>query len=101
MTSEPGKQIITTYLLCNISRSKGNHTIKFGTLIEYKIINFFFEKLCAKQVGETSPRPFPVKKVCFYRMSKSITKKIIEIKVLPICFYFIESFFKKQKDTWN
>ena len=34
MTSPPGKQIITIHILPNISRSKGNQTIKFGQLIE-------------------------------------------------------------------
>ena len=35
MTSQPGKQTITMHILPNISRSKGNQTTKFGSLIQY------------------------------------------------------------------
>ena len=34
MTLQPGKQTIATHILPNISRSKGNETMKFGHLIE-------------------------------------------------------------------
>ena len=34
MTLEPGKQTMTIHILTNISRSKGNQTMKFGQLIE-------------------------------------------------------------------
>ena len=44
MTSQPGKQTIAMYILPNISRSKGNQTMKFGQLIEYNMINILFEK---------------------------------------------------------
>ena len=54
--SQTEKQIITIHLLPNIWRSKDNQTIKFGQLIEYKII--FFEKSYTKYVGEASRRPF-------------------------------------------
>ena len=35
MTSQSGQQIITTPMLPNISRSKGNQTIKLNQLIEH------------------------------------------------------------------
>ena len=35
MTSQPGQQTIATHILPNISRSKGNRTMKLGQLIEY------------------------------------------------------------------
>ena len=35
MTSQPGKQTIAIHTSPNISRSKGNHTMKFGQLIKY------------------------------------------------------------------
>ena len=35
------KQTITVHILLNISRSKGNQTMKVGQLIEYNIIFFF------------------------------------------------------------
>ena len=42
------KQMITMHILLNVSRSKGNQTIKFGQLIEYNMINIFLEKSYAK-----------------------------------------------------
>ena len=44
MTSQTGKQIITIHILPNISRKKGNQTMKFSQLIEYNIRNIFLEK---------------------------------------------------------
>ena len=41
MTSQPGKQTIAVHILPNISRSKGNQTVKFGQLIEYNMRNIF------------------------------------------------------------
>ena len=35
------KQTITTHILANILRSKGNQTMKFGQLIEYNMRNIF------------------------------------------------------------
>ena len=62
MTSQPGKQTIAIHLLPNISRSKGNLTIKFGQLIEYNMKNIFVEKSYTKYGGETVSRPFSEKK---------------------------------------
>ena len=42
--SKPGKQTIAIYILPNISRSKGNLTMKFGQAIEYSMRNIFLEK---------------------------------------------------------
>ena len=53
MTSEPGKQTIAIHILPNISRSKGNQTMKFGQLIEYNMRNIFLEKSYTKCGGET------------------------------------------------
>ena len=39
MTSQPGQQTIIIHILPNISRSKGNKTMKFGQLVEYNKIN--------------------------------------------------------------
>ena len=58
MTSQPGKQTIVIYILPNISRSKGNQTMKFCQVIECNMKNLFLEKSYAKHGGETSPRPF-------------------------------------------
>ena len=35
VTSQPGKQVIAIHILLNISKSKGNQTIKFGQLTEF------------------------------------------------------------------
>ena len=43
MTSKPGKQIIVIQILPNISRSKGNQTIKLSELIAYNR-NIFLEE---------------------------------------------------------
>ena len=56
MTSQPGWQAIAIHILSNISRSKGNHSMKYGQLIEYNR-NVFLET-CTKWVGEAIPRPF-------------------------------------------
>ena len=44
MTSQPGLQTIAIQLLPNISQSKGNQTMKFDQLIEYKKRNNFLLK---------------------------------------------------------
>ena len=41
MTLQPGKKTIALYILPNISRSKGNQTMKFGQLIEYNMTKHF------------------------------------------------------------
>ena len=48
-------------MLPNISRSKGNWTIKFGQLVEYNMRNIFLENSYTKYGGETIPRPFSKK----------------------------------------
>ena len=44
------------YTLPNISWSKGNQTMTYGQLIEYKKRNVFLQKSCKKWGRETSPR---------------------------------------------
>ena len=58
MTSQPGQQTIVIHILPNISRSKGNQTMKFGQLIEYNMRNIFLEKSYTKCSGEPGLRPF-------------------------------------------
>ena len=55
MTSQPGIQRNTVHLLLNISRSKGNETMKFN------MRKIFLEKLYKKCGAETVPRPFSKK----------------------------------------
>ena len=61
MTSQRGKQTIVIHILPNISRSKGNKTIKFGQVIKYNPRKIFLEKLFTKCSKETSPRRFSKK----------------------------------------
>ena len=61
MNSQLGWQTIAIHILPNISRSKGNQTMKFGQLIEYNMRNIFLEKPYTKCDGETIPRPFSKK----------------------------------------
>ena len=50
ITSQPGKQTIAIHILPDISRSRGNQTMKFGQLIEYNMRNIFLKKSCIKWV---------------------------------------------------
>ena len=79
MTSQTGQEIFKIYTLPNISKSKGNQTMKFGQLIwpEYKMRNIFLEKSYTRRGGEDSPKPFYEKSKCykFYFMSKSRSTK--------------------------
>ena len=61
MTSQPGKQTIAIQILPNISKSKGNQTMKFGQLIEYNMKNSFVEKSYTNCDKETILRPFSKK----------------------------------------
>ena len=58
MTSQPGQQRIVIHILPNISKSKGNQTMKFDQLIECNMRNMFLEKSYIKFGGETISRPF-------------------------------------------
>ena len=61
MASQPRKQTTAIHILPNMSRSKGNQTIKFGQLKEYNMRNLFFEKSYTECGGKSIPRPFPKK----------------------------------------
>ena len=52
MTSQTGKQIITTHTVPDILRSKSNQENKFVQLIEYNTRNNFAEKSYRKCDGE-------------------------------------------------
>ena len=58
MTSQPGKQANAIHILPNISRSKGNHEMKFAKLAEYNTRIIFLEKPYTKCGGATISRPF-------------------------------------------
>ena len=57
MTLVTRKQIITIHKLPNISRNKGNQTMKFGQLIEYDKRNIFLQKSYTNVVEKLVPDP--------------------------------------------
>ena len=59
-------------MLPNISRSKDNHTMKFGQLIEFNMKHSFLEKSYVKCDEETSPRPFSKKLIQRYLWISSL-----------------------------
>ena len=61
MTSQSVKQTIAIHILPNISKSKCNHTMKVGQLIEYNMRNIFLKEPYTKYGGETSHRSFSEK----------------------------------------
>ena len=58
MTSQPGLQTIAIQLLPNISQSKGNQTMKFDQLIEYKTRNNFLQNNVENETGRLVPDLF-------------------------------------------
>ena len=54
MTSQPGLQTITIHILPNISRSKGNQTMKLSQLIEYTREIVFLKNYAENEEGKTS-----------------------------------------------
>ena len=65
------------HILSSISRSKDNHTMKIGQLIQYNMRNIFLKKSYTECGGETIPRPFSKKKV--EHISESIVLQFIFI----------------------
>ena len=58
MTSQPEKQALAIHTVPNISRSKGNQTLKFGQLIEHNIRINFLENHTQNMVAKLFPEPF-------------------------------------------
>ena len=58
MKSQPGQQTVTIRILLNISRSKGNQTMRFGQLIEYNKGNVFLQKSCKNETERLGPDLF-------------------------------------------
>ena len=55
---QPGSQTIALHILINISRSKGNQTIKFGQLIEYNIWNILLKNHTENVLEKLFPDPY-------------------------------------------
>ena len=58
MTTKPGLQTIAIHILPNISKSKGNQTMKFGQLIEYNKRIFFFKNYADNEARRLVPDLF-------------------------------------------
>ena len=67
------------HILSNISRSKGNHTRKFGQLVEYTTSNIFPEKSYSNGGGEASYRPF------YKKLRLSISMDQHSLKCFEVC----------------
>ena len=61
MTSQRDQQTNAMHILPNISRNKGNRTMKLGQLIECNMRKLFLEKSYTKYNGETISRPYSKK----------------------------------------
>ena len=61
MTLQPRKQAIAINILPNISRSKGNRTMKFGQFIEYNVEIFFLKNHTQRLVEKLVTDPFSEK----------------------------------------
>ena len=55
MTSQLDSETIKILTLHNISRSKNNHTVRFGEVIEYNKINVFLQKSCRSEASRLVP----------------------------------------------
>ena len=77
------------YILLNISRSKGNQTMKFGQLREYNMRNKFLEKSYTKCSGEAIPRPLVF---VFFVCQVEDNWKISKLRYRPISFTDIKLF---------
>ena len=58
MASQPGEQTITIHILPNISRNKGNQTMKFGQLIEQSISNIILKNHTQNVIEKLFPDSF-------------------------------------------
>ena len=58
IASQDRKQTIEMHILHDISRSKGNQTMKFSQVIKYNMRNSFLEKSYSKCGRKTFPEPF-------------------------------------------
>ena len=80
---------IAIHILPNISRSKGNQTMKFGQLMEYNMTNIFLVKSYKKRAGETS-------QTFFYKIKiKYISRLINSLNCIWANLRAIEVYWKK------
>ena len=58
MTSQPGKKTIAIHMLPNISRNKGNQTMKFVQLLQYNVGKIFLKNHTQNVVEKLFPGLF-------------------------------------------
>ena len=83
MTSQPGKQTIAIHILPNISRSKGNQTVKFGQLLEYVMINIFLKNHTQNVVEKQLPDPLLKNENLAYLWINSLTFYTVSFTSMP------------------
>ena len=66
------------YILTNISRSKSNHTIKFGQLIEYNK-RFSFKNHAENEAGALLPDIFLFLNLALYDVKKQVVYSLVSI----------------------
>ena len=91
MTPQPGKPTMAIKIFPNISKNEGTHTMKFGQLTEYYVINIFLAKSYRKGGEEISPEPFLKNLNIDWINSHSLflLYAIVESKLQITCFYLI------------
>ena len=91
MTLQPGKQTIEIHISPNISRSKGNQTMKFGQSIEYNMRIIFLEKSYTKCDVKTISRTFSkiyfwINSLKFYDIPSWGLSEYIKQRCRPLTF---------------
>ena len=123
MTSQYGKRTIEKHILPNVSRRKGNQTMKFCQLKEYSMRNIFLENHTKNVVEKVFPETFLKNQnwtylwinslnlyaVCFYCMQVEGYRNILKLCCRALAFTFSCRTFlkvkkrkvKSQHDFWR
>ena len=109
MTSQHVGKKQLQYILPNISKSKGNQTMKFGQLKEYNMGNIFSKNHAQNVVQKLLPGPFLKNKnwvflwissfiVCFYCMpSWGQSIYLVKLSCMTLDFTSYKVFFKRNR----
>ena len=94
MTSQPGYQTIAINILSNVSGRKGNETIKFGQLIEYKKRKINFKNHEENEARRLVPDFFLFFRKDLYKIKKVLSRFIVSLNLLleildNMCFAII------------
>ena len=84
MMSQPGLPIIAIHICLNISRSKGNQSMKFGQLIGYNMRNIFVQNHTQNVLEKLFPGPFLKNQIGVYLWINSL-------KFYTVCLYYMLS----------